>query len=350
MKILMYGINQDTVSKEDAIIQNFTKANKDKLLREMVNFQGVEEVALYYSSYRLEFYFHVDETIFQHGDLLRFFSESTKKPLNEVILQMYSLFNEDLVRHLFELATGYHAKERGSLKNIQYLESNLRFASVKGTDSEVLKLLFARVLVFAYQTKMMRQLAPLLTDEHLQPIKQIALAQEDWMKAKIIVMGDDVCAELFGKILATSQVRSLTWAYNPTLKQSDQVRSMQYFKSCPYVQTTTMIHLTDYAHMAYWLADADIIIDLRANGLAMSSELDEQMKAVRQTPKKQLYITPSLLTSILNSQVILQDAKELARKDYADEEVNQAEAVFDELVRHQIDEFMNEYMRITEAE
>lgn len=212
MKILMYGINQDTISKDEEIIYDFSEEDKQLQLEAIQKFQGVKEVVIFHSRYRIEYYFHVDESVFQHGDLLRFVSEYTDKPLNEVILQMYSLFNEDVVRHLYELATGYHAENRGSLENLHILEENLAFANEHHSVGPILNDLFSRVISFAYRTKMMSALGPLLLDDKLSLIKRLVLSQEQLKKAKIIVMGECQGIQYLGKIFAASQVYSLTLA------------------------------------------------------------------------------------------------------------------------------------------
>lgn len=78
----MYGVNQETVSIDDLDKYKLDKTTQIQHLKDIRSFSGVEEVVLLSTPARNEYYLHVDETQFKHGDLLRYLAQFTNKPLN----------------------------------------------------------------------------------------------------------------------------------------------------------------------------------------------------------------------------------------------------------------------------
>ena len=67
----MYGVNKETVIKEDAIKYRLHKEKKISQVHEISQFIGVEELIILTNDFRNEYYLYVDETVFSHGEFLR---------------------------------------------------------------------------------------------------------------------------------------------------------------------------------------------------------------------------------------------------------------------------------------
>lgn len=354
MKILMYGLNQDTVSIDEDIICKFENEDKGQHLKKISSFQGVEEVLIFHSQYRIEYYLHVDEKEFQHGDLLRYISDYTQKPLNDVILEMYSLFNEDAVRHLFELAVAYYADKRGNLRNLALLEESLAFANNQGTLGSVIEALFAHVIIFSYQSKMIPNLAPLILDPRLSFIKRLTISGDDLNKYKALMIGREDQLRLISKIFSANNIQSLTLAVNSVDSLKGLGEELQHFMSCPYLNTSTKLQITDYHHMAYWFEAADIIVGADQKAITEFIESQDDSLTIRQTPKQQVYVNLDLAEKsseeiVTDHYSLINEPKEAARSEYTDEEINEAESFLEELLSQEIHQFMSEYFIKTQG-
>ena len=103
MKLLMYGVNKETIMKEDVNKYRLFGEQKKIQMNDIKKIDGVEEIIILTNDFRNEYYLYVDETVFSHGDFLRYIAEKTDKDLQEIILETYSKFNEDVLRHLYEI-------------------------------------------------------------------------------------------------------------------------------------------------------------------------------------------------------------------------------------------------------
>ena len=68
MKLLMYGVNRDSVSVDEIYKYSLNDDMRKKHLKEIKLFNGVKEVVLLVTENRNEYYLFVDETEFKHGD------------------------------------------------------------------------------------------------------------------------------------------------------------------------------------------------------------------------------------------------------------------------------------------
>lgn len=106
MKLLMYGVNKSVLSEEDLDNYLLSDSEVHQQLADISQFEGVLDLLILTSSDFVEYYFNVDESIFQHGDFLNYLSEKVDFDVEKVILDTYSKFNADLITHLYSLVSG----------------------------------------------------------------------------------------------------------------------------------------------------------------------------------------------------------------------------------------------------
>src|SRR5690625_537306 len=114
MKLLMYGVNKETIMKEDVDKYRLFGDQKQIQMNDLSQFDGVEEIIVLTNDFRNECYLYVNETIFSHGDCLRYIADKTDRKLQEIILETYSKINEDVLRNIYEISSGYRSKPEGS--------------------------------------------------------------------------------------------------------------------------------------------------------------------------------------------------------------------------------------------
>lgn len=106
MKLLLYGVNQLSAG-ETVINQYILSESKLKREYEMVSqLDGVDELIIQNGPTYTEYYFLVDEKQFKHGEFIAHLGEKSDREIEEVILDTYSKFNDDLISHLISLLTG----------------------------------------------------------------------------------------------------------------------------------------------------------------------------------------------------------------------------------------------------
>lgn len=175
MKLLMYGVNKETIMKEDVDKYRLFGDQKQIQMNDIRQFDGVEEIILLTNDFRNEYYLYVNETIFSHGDFLRYIADKTDKSLQEIILETYSKFNEDVLRHLYEISSGYLSEPVGSFKVLASVEKAVHYALEMNTAGEVLYRLFKEAIDLAYQFKL---------DEEIQPLNKSKITKYVYLLKK----------------------------------------------------------------------------------------------------------------------------------------------------------------------
>src|SRR5690625_1909468 len=161
MKLLMYGVNKETIMKEDVDKYRLFGDQKQIQMNDISQFDGVEEIIVLTNDFRNEYYLYVNETIFSHGDFLRYIADKTDKTLQEIILETYSKFNEDVLRHLYEISSGYLSEPVGSFNILKSVEKAICFAKKMNTSGDVLLKLFNDAIELTYNFKLNESIQPL---------------------------------------------------------------------------------------------------------------------------------------------------------------------------------------------
>src|SRR5690625_3643600 len=150
MKLLMYGVNKETIMKEDVDKYRLFGDQKQIQMNDISQFDGVEEIIVITNDFRNEYYLYVNETIFSHGDFLRYIADKTDKTLQEIILETYSKFNEDVLRHLYEISSGYLSEPVGSFDSLESVEIAVHYVELLYTCGHILQNLFHEEFLFSF--------------------------------------------------------------------------------------------------------------------------------------------------------------------------------------------------------
>ncbi len=320
----MYGITEETVSKEDFERYRLNSDARNEQMQMILTFDGVKEVFIFSECQRLEYYLYVDENSFSHGEFLRYLAEYTSKPLDEIILETSSKFNEDVVRHLFELMGGfldYTTNEFLLYYSLRRLFELHQFS----TQHQMLKELFESALEFASTSRFKKELQPLIHDIIPRIFVTLKECINSFRDLTFVVIGD------WNQLL---EVKTLLKNYTNasiTLAPTD-IYSEKLLEQLDPLETN--VRAVDVDDSAYYLSEADIIVVLSEMVNHLKNYQLDQLLAIRQTPKKQ-YIVDEFDTMLGNLLQERSGAKKITIRsddDYSFEEKEEARHFLDELL------------------
>ena len=340
MKLLMYGVNKDTVMKED--VDKYLLNDTDKRIQmiDISQFEGVAEVVILSDDFRNEYFLYVDEDIFSHGEFLRYIAGKTSKTLQEVILETYSKFNEDFLRHLFELTTGYLSNPVGSFKDLGTAEKTLEFASSIQMGGPVVYKMFNRAIYLGYALKLVDEIKPLNQSQISHYILLLKEYISDFSKKNFLISGDDYQVYFLTKLLLFADAQTIT------IIQKDEEKSQLQFN-----QLKSLFNETELSRISpmiqkslfYRLAKMDVAI-LNASDLNIfEHQIQEEVSVIRQTKKVQYLIDTAedekedKMFPEYDFQYIDGNTQIIFNKE--EEEV--ALATFEEELSIEVDDFMN---------
>lgn len=343
MKLLMYGVNKDTVMKEDTDKYFLNDQKRQDQMIEIASFNGVKEIAVLSNNFRNEYYLYVDESIFSHGDFLRYIAEETDKDLQEIILETYSKFNEDVLRHLFEVATGFISEPLGSIESLGSVEEALYFSNQIHTIGEVITKMFQMAINIAFELKLEKSTKPLNQTRLSDYIYQLLDNVSELDKKNFIISGTDLDIYFLTKVLLKADVRSISIIQRDEMEAE---RQTTFVKKLLNELDQTKVHAVTSKSLFYRLSKVDVFI-LDTNELNLFSDsIREEVAIIRQTKKLQYLIDvggsssqdlsyPNLDIRVINSAM---------EHSYNEDEQTIANVIFDEKLSIHIKEFM-EYVK-----
>ncbi|WP_080146350.1 hypothetical protein [Marinilactibacillus piezotolerans] len=349
MKILMYGVNQDTVSIEDIDKYRLTEEQRVQHLHDIKNFSGVEEICILSSDERSEYYLNVDETIFKHGDLLRYLSAFTGKPLKEIILETYSKFNKDVVQHLFTIVSGMEKRPKGSYTELQFAENALNLGVAESTLGSVMSGLFKDAIQFSRKMRLSEAMGPLYSGQPSRAIETFYKKIGQTEDKKFVLFGSDYDVVHLAKLLLSINIQSLTIA-NTNLNESkvliDQLKD--WINTTTYQTQPTRLHAADLQSVGYRFSNADgIVFSASFESSMLTEAVFEEVDTIRQTKKKQVIVDftqqDEARFESLGELVVYTSIDEINNKDFTEEQQNQADIYFDEQLLQVTDRFMEQY-------
>ena len=340
MKLLMYGVNQETVMKED--IQKYLLSDEEKKnqMIDISKIEGVAEVVIFSDDFRNEYFLYVDEEIFSHGEFLRYIAEKTSKTLQEVILETYSKFNDDVLRHLYELTTGYLSNPMGSFKDLGTAERTLEFAKTFHMGGPIVDKMFNRAIYLGYTLKLNDEIKPLNQSHISNYITLLKKYVSDFSKKNYLISGNDDEVYFLTKLLLFAEAQTVT------IIQKDEEESLlqfnhikKFFNESELSRISPMVQKSLY----YRLAKMDVAIIDAADINIFDREIQEEVSVIRQTKKVQYLVDTTenenddSIFSIVDFKYI--DGK--TRITYNEEEEEAALATYEEELSIEIDDFMN---------
>lgn len=344
MKLLMYGVNKETVMKEDTE-KYFLDDNKKKhQMKDIIEFEGVEEIAILSDDFRNEYYLYVDETIFSHGEFLRYLANNTDKSLQEIILETYSKFNEDVLRHLFEISSGYLSEPKGSFLDLRSVEKTLEFAKSINTINEIIYKMFRKAICLSYDLKLDELIKPLNLSEITRYIYILKKHIKNLENKNFLVSGTDFEVYYLTKLLLFAGASTVSIIHVNELETIHQYENIEHRFS---VNELAKVFPVTEKSLSYRLSKIDGAIINTAKIDIINEEVLEEVSIIRQTKKKQYILdtnknngrtfdSPSLNVKYLDGS---------AELFYNDSEINDAvDALEIKLSIHvkQFMEFLNE--------
>jgi glutamyl-tRNA reductase len=348
MKLLMYGVNKETVTKEDVEKYLLQEKNKKIQMKDISDFSGVEEIAVLTNDFRTEYYLYVNEVTFSHGDFLRYLAEKTDKTLQEIILETYSKFNEDVLRHLFEISCGYLSTPSGAFDILASVEHSLRFANNLETSGPILYKMFNKAIYLAYALKLNDTIKPLNQSEVSKYIYLLKEQMEELDKKHYLISGDDSQVYFLTKLLLFAGAQTIT------IIQKDEIDSQRQYKKIKNYLTeleqNKVIPATEKS-LYYRLSRVDGAILNTEKVRLFAERIREEVAIVRQTSKMQ-YLVDTAENSHQEFDFPDLDLCYIdgtAKVSYNEEEQSAAIVAFDEELSIQIEEFMN-YLQAVQDE
>ncbi|MFO8069836.1 MAG: hypothetical protein R6U02_07710 [Alkalibacterium sp.] len=349
MKLIMYGVNRDTVSFDDIHRYGLDESMRLCHLNDISTFDGVVELALVTTNNRNEYYLYIDEQNFKHGDLLRYLSRHTGKPLEEIILETYSKFNDDVTKHLFHLTS----VSNETTESISVLEQALYESVTYGTIGNVLYELFNAAIHFSLSLYDKEPLYPLINGEVSKAIQNLKSHYPVKKDINYLIIGNnELITQLVKYIIRESE------AYLTFLERNEKSREIitNVNKWLTLTNNSTWrnhIQSADLGQLVYRLSKADVvIIGPSIKNAWLSDELLEDMYEMRPTAKKQLILD----LSGAQDETVFSDYQTLSytqinntvENDYSIGKIEVAESFYDEYLTNQTNAFMVKFNRLIE--
>lgn len=339
MKLLMYGVSKETVMQEDVGKYQLTDEKKKMQMNDILSFEGVEEIVVLVNDFRNEYYLYVNEEIFSHGNFLRYLSEKTGKTLQEIILETYSKFNEDVLRHLYEVASGYLSKPLGDFDILESVEEALKYAVDLKTSGEILYKLFKEAIHLAYTLKLQDGMQP-LNETHLAKYVYLLKNKMGTLEKKNYVLsGSDFEIEYLSKLLLHAGAQTVTIIHEDAIENERQINIVK--KSLDENQANK-IHGSNSKSLHYRLSKSDASILKISELSVLNEDTREEVSTIRQTKKIQYLIDTSEepILEVVDDELDIEVIDKNTKITYNDEEKNNAVLVFDETLSMHIDNFM----------
>lgn len=338
----MYGVNKETVIKEDAIKYRLYKEKKISQVHEISKFEGVEELIILTNDFRNEYYLYVNETVFSHGEFLRYLAEQTSKTLQEIILETYSKFNKDVLRHLFEVSSGYLANPIGSFDGLEALEKAIHFAEKTDASGEVLLKLFNDAIQLTYEFKLNEAIQPLNKSTISKYIYMLKKKMGTLDKKNYLISGNDFEVCYLAKLLLLAGAQTITVIQR---NEEESLRQVENVTAYMTDAESAKVFAATSKSLHYRLSKTDAAILNTSEVDLFDENTIDNVTIIRQTKKKQYLLdtseTPLTHLEQEHLDIFLIDAK--ANMIFNDEQINLAIAKFDEKIQSHIENFMQDF-------
>lgn len=347
MKLLMYGVSQETVTKEEANKYKLANGRKERQMAEILEFDGIEEIVILDSEFRNEYYLYVDELIFSHGEFLRYLSVETGKNLEEIILETYSKFNEDVLRHLYEIASGYLSNPIGVFGILLSLENSLNLAKELDTAGNILNKMFKEAVQLAYSLKLNELVRPLNLSKMSRYIYSLKNKLGQLKNKNYILAADDEELIVLSETLLAAEAQSITITHCNNQELNNQYKEIKNRLS---EIDQNKIYMADSKALNYRLSKADAVILNLDEFNILDKNNREEVAEIRQTRKIQYVIdlSENPVEKINCEALDIEILKPKLNEDYDEEEQQQAIVEFENILSEKIKKFMKYFTDLQE--
>lgn len=349
MKLIMYGVNRDTVSSDDIHKYGLDEAMRTCHLTDISRFDGVSEIVLVTTDIRNEYYLYIDEQDFKHGDLLRYLSAHTGKCLEDIILETYSKFNNDVVKHLFSLTSAANNQP----EPLSTLERALDESDVHGTVGHVLSDLFMQAIEFSLSLFDKEKLYPIVSGYETRTIQSMAKYYPLKEDMDFLIIGSNESINRLSKYIIGKTTAYLTFLEKNETSKEMATNIKKWMTHTTDTNGKSEVQSVESSQLLYRLSKADVvIIGPTIQNAWLSGELLNDMFEMRPTPKKQVIIDmcgsqdeslfsdyPTLCYTHINDTL---------EKDFSLEMIEEAQSHYDEYLTTRTNDFMEILNRINE--
>lgn len=348
----MYGMSLDTVSQNDIHRYYLDEQDQKTHLKDIKEFPGVHEIALISTPSKNEYYLHVDETVFKHGDLLRYLSKYTDKSLKEVILETYSKFNEDVIYHLFAATSGFSTNSGDVVNGLKYTEKALFKSMNLHTIGDVLSELFKKAIEYVLSIQIDPVIAPIREYEISKVLSSVYSSVPSIKNKKFVLMGQNDQSVFLAKHLLMMGAQSVTIC---TENSQYEQQVNEYVEHCGIIPVVNSIlknlHVRELSKASYRISSADVIITLREQfGNIYSAKFANNIDENRLTKKRQQVINmdEEELQEIYLDNTFVEELNTALKenKSYSKEEFEQAKIFVDESLENETKKFMELYSSV----
>lgn len=340
MKIIMYGVNNDTVTKDHINRYDLSENERSDHLKRISQFAGVYEVVLVKTKYRLEYYLCIDETTFSHGDLLRFIAEHSEKSLKEVILETYSKFNQDVVSHLAFLTTAINSVVENVEETLLNINYSWIVAQRHGTSSKFLDDLFLSTINFSLQLQTNPIISPIRNGKLAYLLNFLSANKGDTRGKNIILFGNVEALAYYAIQFNSLDANHIVLVTEESQQLKLILKSFMRFK-----RLKNKVKIRTYENLDLSLAFADYLIFMPGTLL---KKIPNRLMDIRTTPKNVELIDYLAIKNWIigweeHLSVFFNYHDDLENKSFSDDEVNQAKHYLDETIVNLSDEFFKQF-------
>jgi len=348
----MYGVSLDTVSRNDIHRYYLDAQDQNDHLNDIKKFSGVHEVALISTPYKNEYYLHVDETVFKHGDLLRYLSKYTNKSLKEIILETYSKFNEDVIYHLLAETSGLSTNSGGVANGLKNTEEALFRSTRLRTIGSVLSDLFKKAVEYVLTIQADSVIAPIRENEISIVLNSIHSSVSIVKNKKFVLIGQNNQSVFLAKYLLLSGAQSVTICTEDSFYERQVYEYIEHCGVIPIINDILKnLHVKELSQASYRISSADVIVTLTEHFENMySDKIIKYIDDNRLTKKKQKVINMKneLLEDIYLDNTFIDELNLFLKRDksYTKEQLEQAQTFVDESLENETKKFMEIYSTI----
>lgn len=354
MKLLMYGVNRESVSSDDIHKYSLNQTAHRIHLNDIYQFDGVSEVVLLVTENRNEYYLYVDEVSFKHGDLLRYLADYTQKALEEIILETYSKFNDDVVKHLLNVSSYVDVAREENFESIDIIDDALTKSIEEKTVGTILYTLFKKSVEFSLSLCEIDDIKPLLQGEVFKAVRSIKEAISTTSSSQYLVIGNDKLTNQVMKYFIGSETSSMAVVDRGQCSRTSVQELKKWLRLTKRSSWIKNIHEIKLAQMLYRLAKADVIIvGPNEKNSWFTEELFNEMNAMRPSPKEQLIYDFSTAQDesviqkfdLIKYKHVTDEPKRL----YTDDKMEEARTVYDEMLSLQTQQYMTQLDNMREC-
>lgn len=286
MKLIMYGLSLDESSEQANIFYRLSESGQQAMLEDIQKIPGVSENYIFHDNHSFEVFLMVEEHIFQHGDLLRYFAEVGQVELKDIIYYSYSYFNEEAINHLFNKVYG-----NDLMSPIDFFSSFIENAIIANHAHSLGRnfyILFDHLLHYMFDESIELQKDYNVATQLLDLLEVDSL--NNYGEKDVMILGANLGSLYLLYCLKHYGVRSVTLTeiddsdFSAIIHEIENL-NFNYFNNLSYRN----VKLANIDQMNYQFASADLFVNLIVGWSNLKDKISKRISEVRLTPKRVAY-------------------------------------------------------------